>query len=809
MKRKFITAVSGMLLYLIFSLPVSAAPVDNTDNIPQSSDSVLQTESTTLLADEATVPAQSVAPGWHMTEGPDGLPVWQYYDENENTYVISSFRTINEKDYYFDENGYLKTDGLFEITGTEAWNGIYYATKAESADESPENGLIGVLAKDQWIFIENADTGNLWKYFGPDMKDSSKCGLQKIGGHDYFLDDNGKILTGFHPVDNGKNLYFGSDGIRLDYTGWHTIDGQIYFFNDQYQTDKTNHSGWLMVDDTWYWLENGSVKTGWLRTGNTWYYLNPQNGAMHTGLYQAGNAWYYSNTSGAMLASCWVKHDENWYYLNAGGDAATGWKKLGQTWYYLDPATSIMKSGWADINGRRYYLGGSHDGSMKSGWQKIENEWYYFGGAGDGSMKYGWQWINNHWYYMDTSDGTMEYGRQEINGQSYYLGGSDDGSMKSGWQWLDGCWYYYGPSYDGSMKYGWQKIGYYWYYLDTTNGSMKSGWLDLNGRWYYLGGPNDGSMKSGWLWTGSNWYYLGGPNDGSMKTGWQMVDSCWYYLYTENDPHGGPYGAMAASTVIDGWEIGADGRWITGASTLHTIHNTDYVQFWNMKNSISMGQLTELNSAISAFHARGYQVSFVLLDINTGRAVSYKSGLGLYSASAIKGPYVLSVLDAGHAPTNSIWNTINWSSNNDYSAIRRTYGAPVFQNWLAKAGVDTAQGARNYTATTSLDLAKMWMQGWDYLSSSRANADWARSTFQKVLNSPISARLSGAYTVYSKAGWYPGSGYYCVYNDAGIVRKGNSPYILAVMSSCPGVSGSSLMQNLIGRLDMVHSEMIR
>lgn len=61
----------------------------------------------------------------------------------------------------------------------------------------------------------------------------------------------------------------------------------------------------------------------------------------------------------------------------------------------------------------------------------------------------------------------------------------------------------------------------------------------------------DGRMQTGWLSPGDGfWYYLN-PN-GVMHTGWLWYNDAWYYLYGN--------GSMAVNTIIDGWQIGPDGR---------------------------------------------------------------------------------------------------------------------------------------------------------------------------------------------------------------------------------------------------------
>lgn len=89
----------------------------------------------------------------------------------------------------------------------------------------------------------------------------------------------------------------------------------------------------------------------------------------------------------------------------------------------------------------------------------------------------------------------------------------------------------------------------------NTNVTIKaSQWVNVNGMWQYndaLGNP----LKNMWFLDKNTgfWYYL--DANGYMKTGWfQDRDGKWYYLY--------PSGAMAYSTMIGGYKLGANGAWV-------------------------------------------------------------------------------------------------------------------------------------------------------------------------------------------------------------------------------------------------------
>lgn len=114
-------------------------------------------------------------------------------------------------------------------------------------------------------------------------------------------------------------------------------------------------------------------------------------------------------------------------------------------------------------------------------------------------------------------------------------------------QWIqeNGIWKY-NDATGNVVKNSWVQN----YYV-KADGSMATGWLNNNGSWYYLG--SDGAKKTGWQNINGVWYYL--DSQGKMQTGW-IKDITGRYYYLNSD------GSMAYNTIIDGYNIGADGAWI-------------------------------------------------------------------------------------------------------------------------------------------------------------------------------------------------------------------------------------------------------
>lgn len=229
--------------------------------------------------------------------------------------------------------------------------------------------------------------------------------------------------------------------------------------------------------------------------------------------------------------------------------------------------------------------------------------------------------------------------------------------------------------------------------------------------------------------------------------------------------------------------------------------NTDYVM------SESLRPLLE--QAIALFENKNRDVSFVMIDILSGAGVCYKPNRPCYSASAIKAPYIFSILSTGVMPTQAMFSAGHHSDNAAYSSLRRTYGTQGLAAYMDAAGVNPLKSRYNYPwDITSLDLCKMWYLAYRTLFINEALTEWIYSAFTGSNNSSMAAVLGESYLVTSKAGWITyASRNASVYNDAGIIDNGVAPYLLAVTARGPDGIGRQNADVLIPVLNMIHNEM--
>ena len=87
---------------------------------------------------------------------------------------------------------------------------------------------------------------------------------------------------------------------------------------------------------------------------------------------------------------------------------------------------------------------------------------------------------------------------------------------------------------------------------------------------------------------------------------------------------------------------------------------------------------SKINAGINLITSRGYTVGFMLVDMTTGQGIAYNADRSIYMASAIKGPYVVSVMNMYPAAATTHYSTIQSitrvSSNEAYNALRNHFG---------------------------------------------------------------------------------------------------------------------------------------
>ena len=328
---------------------------------------------------------------------------WWYQNE-DGTWPKDCWKEINNKKYYFDGNGYMKS-GWFKLSGK--W---YYLGGANDGAMKVHwqkvNGKWYYLSREDGTMVEGwTFVNNQWFYLTPGSG-AMKTGWLKTGGKWYYLKTgNGAMAERWNKV-SGK-WYYMTPGTGKMVEGWLKLDSKWYYLTPG---SGKMAEGWVKASGKWYYLNPGSGKMaeGWKKLNGKWYYLNPGSGAMKTGWYLVNNVWYYSYSSGAMAANTWVGN----YYLTGSGAMATsrwiGDKYVDKNGKYVPGYGTVnvdTPGNWEKKNNKWYYLkdNGQYAKNEKIAWGK---KWYYL--DGNGVMVTGWRYVDGYKLYFNSSGALVQ-----------------------------------------------------------------------------------------------------------------------------------------------------------------------------------------------------------------------------------------------------------------------------------------------------------------------------------------------------------------------------------------------------------------
>ena len=431
-------------------------------------------------------------------------------------------------------------DGVGNLTG------VFYGTALEEVViESGENELrLGASAfagckslKKVTVSDRCTEIKSLMFYGDSELsrislpKSITRIGDNAFGGCDSLTD----VYYAGTEDEYKENCTVGTGNDVLDSASWHYSSGDNKGDNNSNKGDNnsggsgelpddeidSSYTGWKTVDGKDYWYENGILqgtegrgKEIYDKDSDAWYWLDAvQNGAKAVlkDVYQESEAGEWGDLTGTdgKTYGKWVRYDEN-------GHMVKGWQTTDNGKYYFDTTYGTMAKGEVEIDGRSYSFDditgimksadGSVDGSVDddgnsitvNGWHRINGvEYWYEGGVrqgyNPGNPNYRGKEIydpeSNAWYWLDNvQQGAVakdkdvyqnseagEWGDTAGDGGKTYgkwVRYDSDGHMVKGWDEKDGNRYYFDPTY-GAMAKGDAVIDGVTYHFDVESGILQ------------------------------------------------------------------------------------------------------------------------------------------------------------------------------------------------------------------------------------------------------------------------------------------------------------------------------------------------
>ena len=460
------------------------------------------------------------------------------------------------------------------------------------------------VAQSGWIMVDSA-----WYYF--DTKTlAAKAGKLALDGVEFEFEETGKLVSGvWVKTLYGMRYYYGPS---LYTTGWATIDGNRYYFENTYR-----YEGYRMIFKAkirrWYnFGDDGICREDEVING---FYWDADKGLGYVvdnvgvdGLHKIDGAYYYFNYYGyavkgfTNVGSTYCDMPTGNYYFGDDYKAYTGLVEKNGTTYYYENGRAKM-AGLVEVDGALYFAGGAA-GEITMGkkayvWNGngiLPESTYEFGA--DGKILNGVVEKDGALYYYKNGKPAAA-GLVEFEGNLYFAGGAN-GEITVGkkvFVWdgngiLTEAYYEFGA--DGKMLNGIVEKNGVLYYYDNGQPKM-AGLVEIDGDYYFAGGANGEVTvnKVTYVWK-DNGIALENANcefgaDGKMLNGIVEKDGTLYYyvmgrpkmaglINIDGDYYfaGGAKGEITVNKITYVWkangialenancEFGADGKMLNG-----------------------------------------------------------------------------------------------------------------------------------------------------------------------------------------------------------------------------------------------------
>ena len=361
-----------------------------------------------------------------------------YYKDGQIAYK-GTWATINEKTYYFNENGYI-VKGLYKTTSQDSsYEATFVFDTTTGEFLSTQSGLFDVGSDTYWT-----EKGKLVEYAGlvRVVKDDDEVNYYYFGegnkavknvptsGNDYwvektnnllpqwgyYFDENGVIL---HDTDTTKNGIKDENGVKYYYIDGIKVHMGLFKLENDYYYAKSNGS--LIVSASYYCSRmNDLLPEGTYSFDADGKMIQPdtsKNGIVS----ENGSLYYY--VDGKLNYAGLIQIDGNYYYVKTSGEVVHGVK------YWITKTNNLKTEGayTFDSDGKLV------EEVVKNGIVSENGSLYHYT---DGKLSYaGLIQIDGDYYYVRTTTGEVVHGRSywitktnDLMTQGSYTFG-DDGKM--------------------------------------------------------------------------------------------------------------------------------------------------------------------------------------------------------------------------------------------------------------------------------------------------------------------------------------------------------------------------------------------
>ena len=458
-----------------------------------------------------------------------------YYGADGKQY--SGLQTIEDRLYYFDENGRLSQN-----TVVKADDGNNYYCDADGV--ATELGSVN----NEWIELDGKryyiKNGEIVKhsvieidgtYYGFDRDGNVYTNTEfeygespSSGSYYYRAKEDGSLYVNewYQPSEPGpgsnSKYYYGEGGIR--YTGLHTIEGKQYYFSEwgwlytnknvtaedgkHYYCDSYGvatelpENGWVEIDGNRFYIKDGEILKDCVeKIGASYYGFNGYGGLYSEGKFTIWNSetaesdYYRAKEDGSLYVNEWYDNGYDKFYYGADAKQYFGLHTIDGKQYYFASGYLRRNTIVTVEDGKNYYCDadGVATELLNNRWTLINGKYYYV--KDSQLLKNCVEKIGNS-YYGFNYDGIM-YSDCEFNffnaetQKSDYYRAKEDGSLYVNEWYGDSIKYYYGA--DAKAYTGLQTVDGKQYYFNQDGRVGVNCAFSEDGKNYYC--DEDGALS--------------------------------------------------------------------------------------------------------------------------------------------------------------------------------------------------------------------------------------------------------------------------------------------------------------------------
>lgn len=366
---------------------------------------------------------------------------WQFWngwlnDETGTTYIadgekayFETWKTIEEKTYYFDENGYV-VKGVYETMSQDnSYTAMFVFDTTTGEFLRNQNGLFDVGTDTYWtesgevvvyaglVRVVKDDGEICYYYFGEDNKavkataDTKQYTVEKNNGlalpegNKYTFDENGVIvhfdssINGIHFDEASSAYYYCVDGVIIA-DGLMKIDGFYYYA-------RTSTGAFVRSCNYWITRTHGLLEEGIYTFDDMGKIVFPEEIEKKNGIVEENGSLYYY-VDGELCGAGLIQMDGDYYYVRT----STGEVVHGKT-YWVTSTNDLLPSGLYEFADDGKMLNPPEvdpDPELKNGIVAEDGSLYYYvDGVRTGA---GLIQIDGDYYYVRTSSGEVIHGRK-------------------------------------------------------------------------------------------------------------------------------------------------------------------------------------------------------------------------------------------------------------------------------------------------------------------------------------------------------------------------------------------------------------